>query len=276
MRFAIISDIHGNLPALHAVLEDIHQADVDQIICLGDIANGGPFPAQCIQQVQAVTNLVIQGNHELYLLDKVPDADFNDPSWGVVHWTRAQLSSEQMTYQDQLPISYELFPDTLFYHASPLDQFRGFLGNTSDGEIAERMNKRDHVTLFVGHTHRFLYRQWSNSWIVNCGSVGMPLDGTPQAKYLIATHRHNHWQVEFRVVPYDYDCLHRAFEQSGIQQANPIFAGLFRYQMATGKQILVPYLDALRRFADLQGISQYQAYHQFPVPALIQPFLISQ
>ena len=97
MRLAVIADIHGNLPALHAVLEDIQKQHVDDIICLGDLGNAGPFPSERIDEVRALNCITIQGNHELYVLGQYHDAENidEDPTWGVVRWARKQLREDQ-------------------------------------------------------------------------------------------------------------------------------------------------------------------------------------
>lgn len=271
MRIAFISDIHGNLPALEAVLQDIQKCGVDQIICLGDLANGGPFPAECVAAIQSLGLVTLQGNHELYVLDQMPDVQVNDPSWRTVRWTRQQLSAEMLTYLDNLPLSHALpIGDAVCFHASPLNQFWGFLPAHTDQEVAERMNELDNVTLFVGHTHCPLYRLWSNTWIINCGSVGMPLDGSPHAKYCIAACQGGRWQIEFRSVAYNVEQVMRAYDQRGLQQAGGIFAGLFRYQVLTGINLVTPYLKGLRQYASLQGLDEATAMTVYPVPAAIR------
>ena len=274
IRIAFISDIHGNLPALEAVLCDIQKCRVDQIICLGDLANGGPFPAECVATIQSLGLVTLQGNHELYVLDQMPDVQVNDPSWRTVRWTRQQLSAEMLTYLDNLPLSHTLpTGDAVCFHASPLNQFWGFLPAHTDQEVAERMNELDNVTLFVGHTHCPLYRLWSNTWIINCGSVGMPLDGSPHAKYCIAACQGGRWQIEFRSVAYDVDQVMHAYDQRGLQQEGGIFAALFRYQMLTGINLVTPYLNGLRQYASLQRLDEATAMTAYPVPAVIRHWI---
>ncbi len=271
MRIALISDIHGNLPALEAVLHDIQKCGVDQIICLGDLANGGPFPAECVVAIQSLGLVTLQGNHELYVLNQAPGLEATDPTWRTVQWTQRQLSQELLDYLAGLPLSYTLpCGDAVCFHASPLNQFWGFLPAHTNQEVAERMNELDNVTLFVGHTHCPLYRLWSNTWIVNCGSAGMPLDGSPHAKYCIATYRNDRWQIEFRAVTYDVEKVMRAYDQRGLQQDGGIFASLFRYQVLTGINLVTPYLSGLRQYASLQGIDSASAIAVYPVPAAVR------
>lgn len=275
MRLALISDIHGNAPALEAVLADIRQAAVDQIICLGDIANAGPHPGECLDMVRDLNGVSLQGNHELYLLGQIDDESWHTcPTWSPLRWARRQLRPDQLDYIAQLPPTYELPGNgrlsTLLVHASPLNQYVGFQAHHSDEEIAHRMNGVDDVTLFCGHTHQPLYRRWSNAWLVNVGSVGMPLDGTPAAKYVIATQQRHHWHVEFRIIEYNIAHLMAEFDRVGLQKEGGVVTAAFRYQMLTGQSVANPYLARLRHYASERGLTVSQAYLDYPVPPEFQ------
>ena len=274
MRLAIISDIHGNAIALEAVLADIKQMGVDQIICLGDLANAGPYPGRCIDLVRDVASVVIQGNHELYVLgEHQPDDVDTSPIWSGLRWVQARLRPDQMAYIQQLPYSHTLMPDgkteTLFTHGSPKSQFLGFKADYDDDAFAERMMGLDDLTLFVGHTHKQLFQRWSHSWIINVGSVGMSLDGTPQAKYGLATWENGRWQITFRHIDYNLDQLMQAFDQSGYQAAGGVVSALFRYQMLTGQNVLSAYFTSLREQAEEQGVTMTELFDSFPVPSFV-------
>jgi predicted phosphodiesterase len=275
MRIALISDIHGNRPALEAVLADIRQAGVDQIICLGDIANVGPHPGDCLDIIRDLRCVTLQGNHELYLLGRGVDEDWQTcPTWSPVRWTRRQLRPDHFDYMNGLPLAYELptgdQAGATFVHGSPLDQFHGFMGHHSDAEVAERMNGLDHVTLFSGHTHRPLYRRWSNSWLVNVGSVGMPLDGDSLAKYVIATRQKQSWRVEFRRIEYNTKQLMVDFDRLGLQAEGGVITALFRYQILTGSPIAYHYIYSLRQRAAALAIPVAEAYRHQPIPPELQ------
>ena len=278
MRYAIISDIHGNMPALEAVLQDINRAGVDEIICLGDIANIGPHPAECLDIVRDLNCVTIQGNHELYLLgDILPEEWTTCPTWSPVRWSRSQLREDHLQMIANLPFRHDLPQNGLagatLVHASLHDQFLGFQAEDSEEDTAVRMNNHDNITLFCAHTHRQLYRQWSNSLIINVGSVGMPLDGTPEAKYVIATRHKTSWNVEFRRLTYDVDSVMTAFDQSGLQEAGGVITAVFRYQILTGARVASSYLLALRTFAETQNQSVSEAYPHMPIPDYVRPFL---
>lgn len=278
-RIAFISDIHSNLPALEAVLADIRQQGVDEIICLGDVVNVGPHPAECLEMVRDLNCVIVQGNHELYALGRIPDPDWQTcPTWSPVRWTQTQLNDEQLDFLTNLPLEHLLPEDetSVCLHASPLNQFRGYLPNLTDDEIAQRMNGRDQITLFCGHTHRPLYRLWQQSLIINIGSVGMPLDGTPEAKYIIATYTDNpglKWQIEFRAVAYNIPHLMGEFDRVGLQEAGHIMTALFRYQMLTGQSVVWPFIHDLRAEAKETKRPLADLYAEAPIPSFVRGFL---
>lgn len=278
MRIAIISDIHGNLPALEAVLADIRHSGAEQIICLGDVANLGPHPLQCLDLVRETCAIVIQGNHERYLLGDVPADDWETcPTFAGMRWIQRQLRPQHFTYMEQLPLRHEVDEDGaaagVLVHASPLSQFDGFYSYSTDVEVTRCMAGVDGVMLFCGHTHISLYRRWSASWLVNVGAVGMPLDGTPEAKYAIATLCKGQWRVEFRHVGYDRQYLMAEFERTGLQAEGGVVAAVFRYEMFTGKPLAAAYLSALQQHATRRGVRIGDIYDAHPVPPQVQGWL---
>ena len=272
MKIALISDIHGNQIALEAVLADIKRVGVDQIICLGDIANVGPHPRQCIDIIRDLNCPTVQGNHELYLLGRFEDDTWRtSPIWGGMRWSRDQLRPDQMTYIDELPYQYEIAgngrANAIFVHGSPLSQYRGFMPDHNDAAIAERMNGLDDTTLFCGHTHLPLYRPWSNSWLVNIGSVGMPIDGTPTAKYVIATQLKQEWHIEFRKIEYNIDKLMAEFETVGLQKVGGKITAMFRYQMLTGQSLAPHFFNEMHQLMKTEGTTTTQAVAKVSLPA---------
>ena len=278
MRYGIISDIHGNLPALEAVLKDIRHTGVDEIICLGDIANIGPHPAECIDIIRDLGCVTVQGNHELYLLGQtLPDDWATCPTWSPVRWTIDQLNQDHLDFIANLPFKYELMDDglapTIFTHASLVDQFTGYYPEMTQEDVAFCMQGKDNITLFCAHTHRQLYRAWSDSFIINVGSVGMPLDRSPEAKYVIATRDKTGWNVEFRRLAYDVAAVMQAFDQRGLQAAGGVITAVFRHQVLTGERNASDYLKALRDYAEEQNKTVGEIYADAPIPDYVRPYL---
>ena len=127
MRIALIADIHGNLVALDAVLMDINREQVDQIICLGDVATIGPQPHQVVARLRNLDPISIAGNHESYLLNPDLCAEEGDaPPWlgEMIRWSTAQLSRADFDYlrsfQPLLEIRFDAVHSLLCFHGSPV------------------------------------------------------------------------------------------------------------------------------------------------------------
>lgn len=215
MKRAIISDIHGNLDALQAVLSDIENTGVDQIICLGDVIGYGPNPRECLDVAMAFDRCIL-GNHDVGAL--FDPEGFSSNAEQAIFWTRDQLESpanandpdkdlEQRTarwnFLCELDRTYREDP-FLFVHGSarnPLNEYV-FPEDVFNKQKLDRIFALIHQYCFQGHTHvpgiftaagTFLrsdelttgYRLGDQKVMVNVGSIGQPRDGDPRACYLI-------------------------------------------------------------------------------------------
>lgn len=225
-RRAILSDIHGNLVALRAVLEDIGQQNVDQIICLGDIVGYGPEPAACVDIAETFA-VNILGNHDLSAL--FDPEGFNSAAEQAIFWTRRQLeqgadgpeaSRRRLKFICELPrlIRHD---SLLLVHGSaraPTTEYV-FPEDTYNRKKMEKLFAMIPGICFQGHTHvpgifthdlRFLKpaeinHRWTFSpgqkAMVNVGSVGQPRDGDPRSCYVVQDEE----VLEFRRVEYDVE-----------------------------------------------------------------------
>lgn len=219
MRCAILADIHANLAALEAVLEDIRKkGGVDETWCLGDIVDYGPDPRPCLEVVQRLRPLGVVGNHDLAAIGRL-DLDYFNPDAAVSNrWTAAQLNPADVAYLDALPLTLEKDSFTLV-HGSPADPVWEYIVSASIA--AKNFDLFPFRYCLVGHTHEpAIFRQEKNGGvaaarfmpgiglvlgndrlIINPGAVGQPRDGDPRASYAI-------YDSEGRVmrlyrVPYD-------------------------------------------------------------------------
>ncbi len=242
MRFAIISDIHSNLPALEAVAADIQAQGVDTVFVAGDAINGGVFPTEVLDFIQAENWAMVRGNHEQYLLDfAVNPADFPMPQWAPVHWTYKNLRSEDFGFLDQLPISIEV-EDVLIMHGALHDLSGGFHPSTTDEEFAALYGGVEHNIIVNGHTHLPIVCPWQKKTLVNVGAVGLSLDGIPLPSYGVLTRQNQHWLVQHRRVDYDRERTIRAFYERGFMEEGGILAELFLREIKTGRIHVTPYL----------------------------------
>ncbi len=226
MRRAIISDIHGNLVALEAVLEDIREQGIETIYCLGDVIGYGPRPRECLLICKNFA-LNLLGNHEEAVLFE--PIGFNARAKSAVEWTKQQLSLPDQPREENSALwnlvgsmeSTHTEEDVLYVHGSPRDPTREYVF-VSDIRNPEKMREifaaQEQMTCFAGHTHtagvftedfEFLHpSQIGNCYsvgekkvLINVGSVGQPRDGDPRASYVIFDGE----TVEFRRVKYDIE-----------------------------------------------------------------------
>ncbi|MEO7217267.1 MAG: YfcE family phosphodiesterase [Gemmatimonadaceae bacterium] len=188
-RTLVVSDIHGNWPALQAVI-DSTLASVDTVIALGDLVGYGPFPAECVRWVSENASIAIQGNHDRAYGANVaagcrPDFRWLSDAVGPLTWS--QLNDEQLAYLKNLPrwavreIDGRKFA---FVHAAPSDPLYEYIG-PDPGRWAVELSGLEVDVLVVGHTHLQFSLRVAHSEVVNPGSVGQPKDGDPRAAFLL-------------------------------------------------------------------------------------------
>lgn len=209
VRRAIISDIHGNLEALEAVLEDVKAQGVAEIYCLGDIIGYGPNPRECIDLVIENTRVCLLGNHDQGAMFD-PDG-FNIGAERAIFWTREQLEGpgdrqakqRRWDFLNELPRTHREGP-FLFVHGSPRNPLSEYIfpEDIYNHRKMERLFQLVERYCFQGHTHvpgvftegyrffspdeiDFEYSLGEGKVLVNVGSVGQPRDGDPRACYLI-------------------------------------------------------------------------------------------
>ncbi len=226
MRFAIISDIHANLPALNAVLDDMKIYHVDYIICLGDVIGYGPFPSECLTRLREVTSYIIMGNHEAATADLFDVNLFYEEAKEHILWTRDQLSKEEIEYLKSL--NYVLDFKTFMISHGSLEDPECFPYIETEEEAREVFSKNRHKLMFVGHTHIPIVHKLDHKsnyaaisknivnmnpkwrYIVNPGAVGVSRDEQFSAAYLIFDS--DLYKVFMRRVNYNlkpiYDAIH--------------------------------------------------------------------
>ncbi|MFC1991774.1 metallophosphoesterase family protein [Chloroflexota bacterium] len=219
MRRAIIGDIHANLAAFRAVLDDIEcQGGVERIWCLGDVVGYGPDPHECIETLCHTDHVCVAGNHDWAAIGKISTAGFNPDAATACHWTAQQLSSTDVEYLENLPLVIEDGDFTLV-HGSPREPIWEYLVSSSVAN--ENLTFFKSKYCLVGHSHApLVFNQDENGLftagrflanvrlllssirrIINPGSVGQPRDGDPHASYAIYDSRTG--IVNLYRVPYD-------------------------------------------------------------------------
>lgn len=180
MRIALISDLHGNLAALDAVLADIARSGVDQVVCLGDVATLGPQPHEVMARVRALGCMCIVGNHDAFLLDPELIHTYSEiPAiLAAVDWCRGQLDASDLafvqTFQSEHTVALPGNQTLLLFHGTPRSHMEDALATTPTDTLDEMLGGRQATVLASGHTHIQMLRQHNGMLWVNPGSVGMP------------------------------------------------------------------------------------------------------
>lgn len=211
MRIAVISDIHGNRPALEAVEADIAALGVDATINLGDLVSGPVDPVGTIEVLIERALPTIIGNHDRYLMER--PAEKLD---SVDRFVATQLSPAHLAYLRSLPKTSEVAGEVYMCHGSPGSDIEPWLDNwwtgrsttmPDEAEVLAKAAGVDFPVLLCGHTHiARIVRLRDGRLIVNPGSVGIQFfHGAPDARYALLERRNGKWSASLRAVAYDWD-----------------------------------------------------------------------
>jgi predicted phosphodiesterase len=236
MKFAILSDIHGNLEAFLAVLEDLRQFPVDRVFCLGDLIGYGPDPEEVVKVVIKRGFPSVMGNHELGLIDTNYLSCFNPSTRQSLLLTKKLISPETLKYLRLLP-RVRSFRGCLLVHGCPPDSITTYLFELSPEGLEEIFNSMKERIAFVGHTHDLSLNYYDGrevrtktlgqglhplmeelQYIVNIGSVGQPRDGNNNAKYVLYDDFSR--LLEVRFVPYAISATAQKILERGLPEFN--------------------------------------------------------
>ncbi|MEA3506253.1 MAG: metallophosphoesterase family protein [Elusimicrobiota bacterium] len=235
MRYAVISDIHGNFEALKEVLTYIKDENVDKIINCGDIVGYGPEPERCVKTVMALKNIHnVIGNHDWAVLGLEDTSKFNSDALSAVQWTRDSLSPESINFLSTLDYR-KGGSNFMFLHGSPRDPLDEYIQGIPAAEA--NFKKVLKPICFVGHTHApVVFRRNTNNevesllffpgkdikieenfrYIINPGSVGQPRDGNPDSSLVI--YDTDKMEVSLRRVSYDIPRTQKLILEAGLPE----------------------------------------------------------
>jgi diadenosine tetraphosphatase ApaH/serine/threonine PP2A family protein phosphatase len=201
MRVAVLSDIHGNLHALEAVLAAGDAAAVDEVWCLGDVVGYGARPNECCSLVRERTSVCLAGNHDLVVVGTLGLDEFSHDAADAAGWSRDHVSAENRAWLAGLPSIAER-DGVLLVHGSPRDPVWEYVLSTDAASAA--LEATEAPLVLVGHSHVALALGLSNGHLsgglapggaeldltagrrlLNPGSVGQPRDGDPRAAWLL-------------------------------------------------------------------------------------------
>ena len=232
MRTLIISDIHANLPALEAVLNDA--GEIDAVWCLGDLVGYGPDPNECITRVKELPNLTcLLGNHDAAVINQIDIDTFNPDARITIEWMQKNLDKECQAFLEKRP-HRDVVDNVTLAHGSPRNPVYEYLLDTRAATWNFEYFETDYC--FVGHTHLpviFMLNDTNTQAqltipvvntgikikpraILNPGSVGQPRDRDPRAAYAIYDTDKNTW--EYRRVAYDIQAVQKRMRKASLPE----------------------------------------------------------
>jgi predicted phosphodiesterase len=233
-RVAILSDVHGNLPAFEAVIEDVRKTGVDAIWNLGDLVGYGAQPDECVELARQTCDLCLIGNHDLVVIDKLSVDDFSANAATAALWTRDHIKPESLDFLKDLSPKDES-GEMKLYHASPRDPIWEYV--LSVGLADACLDAMPGRLAAVGHSHVALWFWRSDGgrtigeqadggmeidlskgeWLLNPGGVGQPRDGDPRASWVLLDFGNS--SAKWHRVEYPIDQAAKAIEDAGLPRS---------------------------------------------------------
>lgn len=224
-RVAVFSDIHANLPALLAVMEDMDRRGLQRRYCLGDLVGYGTYPNEVVKLIQEQNIPTVMGNYDQGVGNSSDEcgcayitAEEEALGKRSIAWTNAHTSDESKSFLRSLAPQIPLqLGDLMFLlaHGSPRKINEYLYADRPDSNLERILDGINAEVLVVGHTHKPYHRVLpSGRHVINDGSVGKPKDGDPRAAYVILEVEGRNLTVEFVRVPYDVEQAARAIEAS--------------------------------------------------------------
>lgn len=234
MRYALISDIHGNLHALDAVLSSAATQDIDRYVCPGDLVGYGAFPDECVARVAALGGTTVAGNHDLIALGRLGDDRCIPLAQDSLAWTRATMSEETAAWLAALPADAELDDGAVVVAHGTLGDPQHYVetARAADAALATLARERPAARLLVvGHTHRALAVEEGGATLigdttgtvqlpsselvlVNPGAVGQSREREIAARFAVLDTERG--EVTFHALDYDVEAARAALRERGL------------------------------------------------------------
>jgi putative phosphoesterase len=223
MRFAVIADVHSNIYALDAALEDIKKRGIENIYCAGDLVGYAPFPNEVIETIKKAKIPTVMGNYDEATAYFKPTCGCDYPNEKAaeigsqsIAWTKKHTSEASKEFLKTLPGKIEFTASgkkVLIVHGSPR-QINEYLYETRpEEELKEIMNETEANILICGHTHLPYHKVINGKHLINAGSVGKPKHGDPMGTYVIVNIDHD-VKVEIIKFKYEHEKTAQAIEES--------------------------------------------------------------
>ena len=273
MKLAIISDIHGNVPALEAVLDDIQNWKPDQLIINGDVINRGPCSLAVLKMLDAYEGkkVYIKGNHEDFVIfsknNLLQPHEFNYHLQCFAQWTAEQIGNDWLKKIANWRDAYDLFieqPDHSIHitHGSRMGNRDGIHVRLSEEELKNK--KVHHSDVFISsHTHLPMTKYLDQTLVMNSGSVGQPLDGDERSAYARLYLKNNAMVGEITRVKYDKKQAEKDFIESGFMDHGGPVCQLIYLEHKHNKRCVGPFMRLYLDVINAKDISVVDAVAKY-------------
>ena len=226
MRLAVITDVHGNVPALHAALARAEVLGVDEIYCGGDLVGYGPQPNEICRMIEERAIPTIYGNYDYAIARDLDDCGCFYPTprdreigQSSVAWTLAHTDERSKRFMRELPfdLRFELAGTRVrLVHGSPRKVNEYLLEERAASTFERIAQMADCDALLFGHTHKPWIKEYGGVLFVNCGSVGKPKDSDPRGSFALLEERDSHARASIERVAYDVESVAAEVRRVGL------------------------------------------------------------
>ncbi len=274
---AVIADLHGNVPALDAVLADLARVAPDRIVVAGDFVNRGPQGRAVLERIAPLGFESISGNHDTWLASlargRNQPHDWNSSWMRPVRLAVRELTPEWVAYLEGLPptLRVELpgAEPVLVVHGSPKNNRDGLGRMRSDADVLKALEGVEERTVIGAHIHYPFERSVDGHHVVVVGAVGVPFNGDINAQYGLFTWDGERWHFEHRSVPYDHEPLYAAWREGGYLSGS-LASELMLLEHQTARTQYVPFWE----WAAEHGVElTHEQFERFTAerPAFVPP-----
>jgi putative phosphoesterase len=256
----ILSDVHGNLPALKAVVAEIEQYDVEKIIVAGDLI-GGPQPNEVIDLLKSLKGIMIVGNMDIALLrlakGEAPKEWYSIKQFGLLRWTLEQIRPDVLgflrTLHDQRVFQFKDALAIRIVHGSPRSPYESIFPDRDPSILRAAIEQTKENVLICGHTHVPWKKKLHGKLVINPGAVCSPLNKKPGAQYALMDVVNSELKVDHRSASYDISQNRKDFIESGLLEAGTGIARAFLRSCETGTDYAKKFIEHAYQLANEAG-----------------------
>lgn len=251
LTLAVVADVHGNLPALEAVLDDLATIRPDAVVFAGDFVNRGPQSGAVMSRVLTLGIPAISGNHDTWLCS-LSRGEGIPPEWATSWWTPvrlavAELAPEHIAWLEALPPTMRVelpgAQPVLVVHGSPRHSREGMGRMRTDAEVAQSLAGVVETTVIGAHIHYPYERRVGGTHVVTVGAVGCPFNGDVSAQYGLFTWDGARWRFTHRSVAYDHEPVYAAWREGGYLSDGSLASELMLLEHRTARTHYVPFWE---------------------------------